>query len=52
MHLGVDDLNVVSQVGQIIDGRRAKLPFELLVDGDLYTLIREMNRVRGPGVFA
>ena len=39
---------MVHQVGRIIGGRSPNGPFELLADGDLYTLVWEIVQVRGP----
>ena len=52
LHRGVENSNVVHQVGRIIGGRSPNRPFELLVDGDLYTLVWEIVQVRGPGTTA
>ena len=52
VHLGVHYLNVVQQVGQIINVTAPVRTFELMIGGDLYTLTREMIRMRGPGTCA
>ena len=38
VHLGVDNLRVVRNVGRLIDGCRGPVPFELVNDGDLLLL--------------
>ena len=43
---------MVRQVGQIIGGKCPARPYELVVADDLYTLIREMVRIRGHGTTA
>ena len=35
VHLGVDNLSVVRQVGRLLDGRHCPTLFELVKDGDL-----------------
>ena len=49
VHLGVDNLGVVSHVGRFLDGKLPSRPFELLPDGDLLFLIHRMLRIRGLG---
>ena len=41
MHVGVGNLNVVSQVGRIIADVEAARPNVLMTDGDLLTLVQE-----------
>ena len=48
VHSGVDNLNVVRNVGRLPDGRPGSIPFELLKDGDLLLFINRMLRLRGP----
>ena len=47
VHLGVDNLGVVRDVGCLHDGCRSLVPFELVKDGDLLLLIQRMLRLRG-----
>ena len=47
VHLGVDNLGVVRHVGRILDGRVSSRPRELLLDGDLFLLIKRMLHFRG-----
>ena len=47
VHLGVDDLNVVRQVGRLLDGVEWSRPAELMNDSDLFTLVRQMIERRG-----
>ena len=47
VHLGVDNLNVVRHVSQILEGRMSGTPFELIFDGDLLTIIERMIQLRG-----
>ena len=49
IHLGVDDLNVVRDVGRLVDGDSVSCPVELLNDGDLILLIDWMIEWRGRG---
>ena len=42
VHLGVDNLNVVRQVGWLLDVVESSRPAELMNDGDLITLVRKM----------
>ena len=47
IHLGVDNLGVVRQIGRLLDGCRGAVPFELVNDGDLLLLMDHMLRSRG-----
>ena len=47
IHLGVDNLDVVGQVGRLLDGVRSSWPAELLNDGDLAMLINRILEQRG-----
>ena len=49
VHLGVDNLNVVRQVGRLLDGLSSVRPLELVDDGDLIILIRKLLSIRGEG---
>ena len=49
MHVGVDNLNVVNNVGSLIAGRWSGRPFPLVNDGDLLLLVQRMVRCRGRG---
>ena len=40
--LGVDNFNVVRQVGRLLDGVESSRPVELINDGDVITLMRKM----------
>ena len=42
VHLGVDNLNVVRQVGRLLDCVKCSRPAEWMNDGDLMTLERKM----------
>ena len=48
-HLGVDNLNVVRHVGRLLGGLSCVRPLELVDDGDLLILIRELLSIRGEG---
>ena len=47
--LGVDNANVVGHVGRIIDRKGLGGPFELLVDGDLLSLVKMLILALGAG---
>ena len=47
VHLGVDNLGVVRDVGRLLSGCRDSKPFELVNDGDLLLLIDRLLRRRG-----
>ena len=47
VHLGVDNLNVVRQVGRLLDGGLGARPFEVVKDGDLLYLIDRILQLRG-----
>ena len=47
MHVGVDNLNVVSHVGSLIAGLWSGRPFPLVNDGDLLLLVQRVVRCRG-----
>ena len=49
VHLGVDNLNVVRHVGRLLDGLSGVRPLELVDDGYLIILIRELLSIRGEG---
>ena len=49
MHVGVDNLNVVTHVSGIIAGRRSSRPFPLVNDDDLLLLVQQMVKWRGSG---
>ena len=51
LYRGVENSDVVHQVGRIIGGGSSNRPFELLADGDLYTLVWEIVQVRGQLLF-
>ena len=48
VHLGVDNLGVVRNVGRLLDGHPGPIPLELVKDGDLLLLIDRMLHLRGP----
>ena len=47
-HLGIDNLNVVRSIGRLLDQGSVSKPLQLVKDGDLFSLIQHMIRVRGP----
>ena len=47
VHLGVDNLNLVSHVSRILDGHVGCKPSDLTVDGDLLTVFERMILQRG-----
>ena len=47
IHLGVDNHNVVRQVGRLLDGVQSSCPAELLKDGDLIMLIDRILGQKG-----
>ena len=47
VHLGVDNLNVVRQVGRLLDGGLGARPFEIVQDGDLLCLVNRILHLRG-----
>ena len=47
VHLGVDNLGVVRQVGRLLDGNVGSCPAELVKDGDLILLIGRILEMRG-----
>ena len=49
VHVGVDNLGVVRQVGRLLDDCSFATPLELVTDGDLLILIRRMIDLRGRG---
>ena len=49
VHLGVDFLNVVRQVGHLLNGLSGVRPLELVDDGNLIILIRKLLSIRGEG---
>ena len=52
VHLGVDNTNVVGDVGRVLAGRKPSRPLELLDDGDLIALVQKLVDIRGPGTTA
>ena len=49
IHLGLDNLKVVRQVGRLLDGVRSSRPAELVNDGDLPMLIGRILELREKG---
>ena len=49
IYLVVDNIDVLLHVARILDGKRLERPVELLLDGDLLTLIWDMMRKRVGG---
>ena len=49
VHLGVDNLNVVRHVGRLLNDLSSVRPLELVDDGDVFTLIRQLLSIRGEG---
>ena len=47
VHLGVDNANVVGHVGRIWAGKPPPRPFQLLLDGDLLSLVQMLILARG-----
>ena len=47
IHLGGDNLGVVRHVGRLLDVDHGSVPFELVKDGDLLSLVERMLRLRG-----
>ena len=46
-HLGIDNLNVVRSIGQLLDADCLSKPLSLVKDGDLVALVQYMIRTRG-----
>ena len=47
VHIGVDNLGVFRHVGRLLDGCSFSAPLELVIDGDLFLLLRRMIDLRG-----
>ena len=47
VHVGVDNLGVVRQVGRLLGGGHCSLPFELVTDGDLLLPVERMLHLGG-----